>query len=319
MRFALTTRVRWLWVLTAALVVSLLVGCSCAPRQSPAPTVEPTQSIEPSAAQPATTSPATTTPAEPAGEPKKQPAPPAAGEPRITVRAYFVRGEKLAVLARSVPKTQAVATAAMEELLDGVTAAEKKAGYGTQIPKSTTLGSVRISGGKATVDLSREFESGGGTLSMTLRIAQVVYTLTQFPTVDRVTFELDGKPVESIGGEGIVVAPSVDRADYTDGVLPAIFVESPLRGQRVSSPITLRGMSNTFEAVYSYELADKAGRILAKGHDTASAGTGTWGTFRTRVRFEIAKDVRGVLTVYEVSEKDGSRINVVKIPVRLEH
>ena len=32
------------------------------------------------------------------------------------------------------------------------------------------------------------------------RLAQVVYTLTQFTTVDRVSFKLDGKPVKALFG-----------------------------------------------------------------------------------------------------------------------
>ena len=51
---------------------------------------------------------------------------------------------------------------------------------------------------------------------MRLRVAQVVYTLTQFPTIQRVAFALDGTPVEAIGGEGVVVWPPVGRAAFQD-------------------------------------------------------------------------------------------------------
>ena len=37
---------------------------------------------------------------------------------------------------------------------------------------------------------------------MQTRLAQVVYTLTQFPTVDGVVFSLDGEPIDVLGGEG---------------------------------------------------------------------------------------------------------------------
>jgi len=51
---------------------------------------------------------------------------------------------------------------------------------------------------------------------MLTRVAQVVYTVTQFPAVQRVAFRLDGKPVSAIGGEGVVVDPPVTHADFPD-------------------------------------------------------------------------------------------------------
>jgi len=49
--------------------------------------------------------------------------------------------------------------------------------------------------GVARVDLSSDFETGGSSRSLQLRLAQVVYTLTQFPTVSAVRFSVDGTPV----------------------------------------------------------------------------------------------------------------------------
>ena len=55
------------------------------------------------------------------------------------------------------------------------------------IPAGTRLLGLSIAGQIATVDLSSEFESGGGATSVLGRLAQVVYTLTQFPTVTSVS------------------------------------------------------------------------------------------------------------------------------------
>jgi hypothetical protein len=68
---------------------------------------------------------------------------------------------------------------------------------------------MNIDDGLATIDLSREFEAGGGSLSMFGRLAQLVYTVTQFPTVDEVALMLDGQRVDgfwSSRGNWIILA-----------------------------------------------------------------------------------------------------------------
>jgi hypothetical protein len=224
---------------------------------------------------------------------------------------WFVRGEQLAVTDRPVQGEQ-VATRAMEQLLRGPSAAERRAGTTSAIPAGTTLRSLDIDDGLATVDLSKRFESGGGSLSMTLRVAQVVYTLTQFGTIDRVAFRLDGKPVQSIGGEGVVVDPPVGRDDY-DSVAPAIVVESPDFHARVHSPITVSGTANVFEAVLEAELRSSTNRLLDHVKITASAGTGTRGSFRGTLKTDVTG--RANVVVFSRSAKDGTRINLVAIPV----
>jgi Sporulation and spore germination len=52
-----------------------------------------------------------------------------------------------------------------------------------------------ISNGLARVDLSSDYQNGASSRSLQLRLAQVVFTLTQFPTVRAVSFSVDGSPV----------------------------------------------------------------------------------------------------------------------------
>ncbi len=94
----------------------------------------------------------------------------------------------------------------------------------------TALG-ITIEDGLATVDLSSEFEAGGGTFSMAARLAQVVFTLTQFPTVREVEFRRDGEPVTIFSGEGIILDHPVGRDDYQE-LIPLIFVDDPAYGAR---------------------------------------------------------------------------------------
>ena len=150
---------------------------------------------------------------------------------------------------------------------------------------STTAGNV------ATVDLSKEFESGGGSLSMLLRVAQVVCTLTQYEGIDHVAFSIDGKPVESIGGEGVIVSPPVGREDF-EGQLPPILVESPFALQEVTSPLRIAGSSNVFEATHQINVTDPEGLIIAEKTVTATSGTGTRGTWSVEVPYQT--NARGI-------------------------
>ena len=232
------------------------------------------------------------------------------------MKVYFLRDEKVGPAARSVPQTSAPAKAAVAALLQGPTAADKDAHLDTVIPAGTTVHGVAIDAGVATVDLSASFGSGGGSLSMQGRVAQVVYTLTQFSTVTSVNFKLDGNPVSALGGEGVVLDHPQTRADW-ESFTPAILVESPLPGDAVSSPFHVTGTANTFEATLQIRLTDTGGTKVFEHFGTATSGTGTRGTYDETVTFTTANHGTGTLRLFESSAKDGSEVNVVEIPVRL--
>jgi len=186
----------------------------------------------------------------------------------------------------------------------------------TVVPPGTRLLGLSIDNSVATVNLSREFESGGGSASMLGRLAQVVYTLTQFPTVDGVRFQLDGVPVTVFGGEGVVLDHAVGRADYRDQV-PAIFVDRPAWNAALGNPGKVSGVANVFEATFRVRLLDAAGGILADQQVMASCGTGCWGTFEAPVTYDVAKTQWGTLRVFALSAKDGTPANVTEYPVWL--
>ncbi len=204
----------------------------------------------------------------------------------------------------------------MDALVAGPTTADKAAHLDTVIPAGTVVNGVTIAGGVATVDLSGFFGSGGGSVSMQGRVAQVVYTLTQFPSVTGVNFKLDGQPITTLGGEGVVLDHPQTRADW-EPFTPIILVESPLPGDSVSSPFHVTGTSNTFEATLQVRLTDVSGTKVFEHVGTATSGTGTRGTYDVPVTFTGAKPGIGTLRVFEFSAKDGSEVNVVDIPVHL--
>jgi len=150
---------------------------------------------------------------------------------------------------------------------------------------------------------------------MQARVAQVVATLTRFPTIERVGFRLDGEDVDAIGGEGVVVDPPVGRLDIEEQT-PQILVESPLPGDTVSSPIRVSGTANVFEATVSFEVRDAADAVIDESFTTATSGTGTRGTFEHVLD---VPDVHGPVTIvaFEASAEDGSPLHVARVPVTI--
>jgi spore germination protein GerM len=85
----------------------------------------------------------------------------------------------------------------------------------TAIPRNTRLLSIEVDQNIATVDLSGEFETGATGEPLALRLAQVVYTLTQEGTdILNVLFSIEGEPVPVLTGTGLVVEDPVTRQDY---------------------------------------------------------------------------------------------------------
>lgn len=234
----------------------------------------------------------------------------------LTINVYFMRQDKLGVAHRTVPRTQQVGAAAMQELLKGPTAEEMAAGLNTSIPAGTKYLGLTIANKIAAVNLSSTYESGGGSLSIASRLAQVVFTLTQFSSVEQVNFLLDGKAVTDFSGEGVVLDHPIGRSNY-EQLTPAILVETPAVGDTITSPARLTGSANTFEAAFVIDILDANGKLLQEQHAQATSGTGTRGTFDVSVPFKVDQKQPGKVIVFELSAKDGSKTNVVEIPVTL--
>jgi hypothetical protein len=218
---------------------------------------------------------------------------------------------------RTQEATPRIGTAAMESLIAGPDTQEQAAAVGSQIPAGTQLLGLNVDNGVATVDLTSEFESGGGSASMNMRIAQVVYTLTQFPTVKGVLFQLDGQRVDVLGGEGVIVDQPVTRKDYRS-LLPAILVTSPQIGEKVGNPVTVSGTANVFEANVTVEIVDASGKVLGRTFTTATCGTGCRGTFSVEVPYEVSSATRALIIVHDDDAAGtGTFPHEVRIPVVL--
>jgi spore germination protein GerM len=208
--------------------------------------------------------------------------------------------------------------AAVELLLEGPTTDETSGipMISTAIPEGTSLLGVTLDAGVATVDLSGEFDDGGGSFAMFARLAQVTYTTTRLPEVDAVAFSLDGEPVTVFSSEGIELDRPQERADYYD-LLPPIFVDAPAWGEPVTSPVEVRGLSNVFEATSQVMLTDDDGLSLFEDQVTATCGTGCWGEWEVSIPYTVDREQFGALIVWELSARDGSQVNIREYPVIL--
>lgn len=109
--------------------------------------------------------------------------------------------------ARSTPPTEALAAAALRELLE----VGPRAGGVAVAPPGVRARVGGVTGGVVTVDFDRE-GLAGGSLAETMLLAAIVWTLTELPGVDAVRFTVAGATAESLMGHVDTIRP-LRRAD----------------------------------------------------------------------------------------------------------
>ena len=296
--------------LLAALTVTACSGGSGAPGSvppvpsSPGPSVaQGSPDVTPAPSEPAVepSDEPTSQPSTPASSPRPSSPPPSSAPSGSTiVRTYFWLGgssnaDGLVAVLREIPATKSVATAAMNALLAGPNAVERANDISSAVPNGTQLLGLTIDNGVATVDLSGEFASAAGGDAYQQRLGQVVYTLTQFPSVKGVNVRIDGE------GDANVLK----RTDGVD-LLPSMWVDRPAWGAAAGNPAHVTGSADVFEATFRVAILDGSGKVLADQQVMASCGTGCRGTFDVSVPYDVSTAQYGTLRVYDPSEQDGS-------------
>lgn len=134
-----------------------------------------------------------------------------------TVQVYWVNNvnNKIELVPSAVTLTRAekpseILQEALQSLLTGPTAPA----FATTIPKDTKLLQVAVKADGVHVDLSEEFTEGGGSASMTGRLAQVLYTASSLDPNAKVWIAIEGEPLEVLGGEGIMVDQPLTRENF---------------------------------------------------------------------------------------------------------
>ena len=145
--------------------------------------------------------------------------------------------------------------------------------------------------------------------SVLTRLGQIVYTLTQFPSVKSVVFQIEGD--QSVQQRGR--RPEAATGDFVE-LLPAIWVDRPAFNAAIGNPAHVTGNANVFEATFRISILDGSGKVLADQQVMATCGTGCRGTFDTTIAYTVAKAQYGTLRVYEPSAKDGTPESSPRLP-----
>ncbi|AFG38024.1 GerMN domain-containing protein [Spirochaeta africana] len=181
------------------------------PEPAPEPEREPEEPREP-AAPPEQREP------EPR-QPEQPPAPETTEETR-TARLYYIRvsddGRINAEAARrNLPVTNAPLTANLRALIQGPTTDELNNGLLNLIPSDTRLLSASVNNRVAYLNFSEEFRFNSlGTEGLIAQLQQIVFTATEFSSVDRVQFLINGEQKEYLGGDGVYIGQPLGRSAF---------------------------------------------------------------------------------------------------------
>lgn len=167
-----------------------------------------------------------------------------------------------------------VPAAALAALMAGPSDVERANGESSNIRTVTQLSGMTLEDGVATVSFNRYFE----TAKTRPQVAQVVYTLTQFPEVRAVQFLVDGTTNGATG-----VGP-MTRDDFPE-LTPAVLLEAPTLAATVGSAFKVTGSAvSPSSGVLEYRVDDAAAAPLAAGKVKVLASPGTRGRFLEPVR-----------------------------------
>jgi germination protein M len=233
------------------------------------------------------------------------------------VRIYYLISSKdklyLAPEKHQIPRTPTIARSALEELVHGKA---QDPDHTTPFPAASKINSVTAASGVATVDWSADVLTASvGSRAEALGIQSVVYTLTEFSTIKKVRFTVEGKDrgaasngrtIEDWWGHAGLAGQPWDRDPPID-VLEPITLFSPVDGASSAGLIKLIGEASTFEANVGIVLRDATGKAVVETSTTASIGAPARGSFTKSIRFTAPSSVQTwTLEVSEESAEDGS-------------
>ncbi|MEQ8757156.1 MAG: GerMN domain-containing protein [Coleofasciculus sp. G1-WW12-02] len=103
---------------------------------------------------------------------------------------------------------------ALEMAFQQLLAGPEEEAIASAIPEETQLRNLSVKSDGVHLDLSEDFTTGGGSASMQSRLGQIIYTATSLDPDAQVWIDVGGKPLEVLGGEGLIVDQPMTRQDF---------------------------------------------------------------------------------------------------------
>jgi spore germination protein GerM len=131
----------------------------------------------------------------------------------FTYTVYLLAGDQLQPVAHQTARVP-TRVSILRDLAHGPDDDDSAAGLRTLVPPDTAIDRVTVADGMAIVSLGGSGASRVATDRQVLGVAQLVYTATELPGVDRVRFRVEGRLAEVPKGDGSLTSRAVGRADY---------------------------------------------------------------------------------------------------------
>lgn len=135
-------------------------------------------------------------------------------------KLYFIQVNSegnisLVNIKRKVKYTDSPLTATLSALIAGLTTSELNSGLISLIPDRSVIKGIRISDGTAFINFNENFLFNPfGREGYIGQLKQVIYTATEYSTVKRVQFLIDGDTKKYLGSEAIFIGNPLTRNSF---------------------------------------------------------------------------------------------------------
>lgn len=133
-----------------------------------------------------------------------------------SIKIYLVRYNDKTQKMSLVPvsrkiKSESAVNEAIKELIKGPNIEERRAGLLSAVPQGLRIRDIRMINKTAVIDFNGAIEENATGNILLSRIDQIVYTATQFGTVDSIMIKVNGRAKKFLGNEGLSVSGPIHR------------------------------------------------------------------------------------------------------------